>query len=603
MTRASHWIKGNHQVRIPKRWITFDTESKTEAGENEEIQTFSGGAAFRWRRGLKTGNHLEGATFAGPGELWSWVAEHCRPGQRTICVAHNLGYDVRISRALDLLPKLGFSLEWCNLDRNVSAMTWRSSQGTLILCDLFTWIPKPLFEIGNMVGLPKLRMPGNGASKEAWDTYCSRDAEIVYAAVQELVDFVERENLGNWQPTGAGMAYSTWRHKFMSHKVLVHDNVRVLDAEREAMHTGRAEAWRHGDLAGDTWHEVDLRSAYTRIASECELPAKHKFSHGPVTQAQYEDLSSIYRVLCHARVTTDKPIVPFYTGERTIWPVGTFDTWLWDVEVNELLAENQGVAILAVECYVKAAVLQDWATWTLAVTGGHTADASAVVRSWTKHSGRALIGRLSLRVPSWEMYGGNPQVDAGISYSVDYETLDIRRMMHIGDKTFMETERLEGRDSVPQITGWIMAECRIRLKWAMDAAGYDNIAHVDTDSVLVNSRGLRNMRDYYGATFKHMWQVKATWNYLTVYGPRNIRAGRDRKVAGVPKGAREIEPNVFIGEKWRGLAADMQNGRAGAVTVVPGRWEVKVDDPRRRDDPHGEGRTIAVRVNLDGYCD
>lgn len=603
MTRASHWIKSNHQARIPKRWITFDTESKTEAGDNEEIQTFGSGAAFRWRRGLKTGIHLERATFTTPEELWLWVAEHCKPGQRTICVAHNLGHDVRISRALDLLPQLGFSLEWCNLDRNVSAMTWRSDKGTLILCDLFTWIPKPLFEIGNMVGLPKLRMPGNGASKEAWDTYCTRDAEIVYAAVQELVDFVEAENLGNWQPTGAGMAYSTWRHRFMSHQVLVHDNLRVLDAEREAMHTGRAEAWRHGDLMGDTWHEVDLRSAYTRIASECELPSKWKFSHGPTTLSQYEDLSSIYRVLVHARVTTDRPIVPFYTGERTIWPVGTFDTWLWDVEVNELLAESQDVSILAVECYVKAAVLQDWATWTLAVTNGDTANASAVVRSWTKHSGRALIGRLSLRVPSWELYGGNPEIDAGISYNVDFNTLDVHRMMHIGDKTFVETDRLEGRDSVPQITGWIMAECRVRLKWAMDAAGLENIAHVDTDCVLVNSEGLRRMRQVYGATFRHMWQIKATWNYLTVYGPRNLRAGRDRKVAGVPKGAKEIEPNVFIGEKWRGLAADMQNGRAGAVTVVPGRWEVKVDDPRRRDHPTIEGHTTAIRVNLDGYCD
>lgn len=600
-TRASHWIKANHHARIPKRWVTFDTESTTEVGDNEEIQTFASGAAFRWRRDLRTGIHLERSTFASPEDLWSWVAEHCRSGVRTICVAHNLSYDVRISSALDVLPELGFSLEWCNLDRNVSAMTWRSDIGTLILCDLFTWIPKPLFEIGNMVGLPKLKMPSNGASKEAWDTYCLRDAEIVHAAVQELVDFVEKENLGNWQPTGAGMAYSTWRHKFMSHKVLVHDDERVLSAEREAMHTGRAEAWRHGVLNGDTWYEVDLRSAYTRIASECELPAKHKFSHGPVSQGQYEELSSIYRVLAHARVTADKPVVPFYTGDRTIWPVGTFDTWLWDVEVNELLAENQHVSITAVECYTKNPVLQDWARWTLDVTNGDTANASPVVRSWTKHSGRALIGRLSLRVPSWEMYGGNPYGEAGISYDVEYDTLDVKRMMHIGDKTFVESARLEGRDSVPQITGWIMAECRVRLWWAMCAAGFENIAHVDTDSVLVNAEGLRRLREHYGASFKHMWQVKATWNYMTVYGPRNLRAGRDRKVSGVPKGAKEIQPNVFVGEKWRGLAADMASGRAGAVTVVPGRWEMAIEDPRRLSAAGAGGLTVAIAVDLNGY--
>jgi hypothetical protein len=98
-----------------------------------------------------------------------------------------------------------------------------------------------------------------------------------------------------------------------------------------------------------------------------------------------------------------------------------------------------------------------------------------------------------------------------------------------------------------------------------------------------------------------MWQVKATWNYMTVYGPRNLRVGRDRKVAGVPKSAKEVKPNVFTGERWRGLAGDMSAGRADAVTITPGHWEMNVEDPRRRDDPSGGGRTTAIHVNLDGY--
>ena len=148
-----------------------------------------------------------------------------------------------------------------------------------------------------------------------------------------------------------------------------------------------------------------------------------------------------------------------------------------------------------------------------------------------------------------------------------------------------------------------MAECRIRLWWAMCTAGFENIAHVDTDSVLVNAEGLRRIRADYGSAFRHMWQVKSTWNYLTVYGPRNLRTGRDRKVAGVPKSAKEISPNVFVGEKWRGLAGDMEDGRFNAVTVLPGRWEIQMGDPRRLDDASGGGRTRPIRVDLDGYVD
>jgi len=596
MTRAAHWVKNNHQVRIPKRWISFDTESLTEVGENEEVQTWRSGAAVRWRTDLTKGDAAERRRFASAQEIWGWISEFCRPGVRTIAVAHNLGYDVRVSRAFDVLPALGFTLEWCNLDRNVSAMTWRSDHGTLVLCDLFTYLPMPLFKIGNLLNLPKLRMPEVSASQEKWDDYCTRDADIVYRAVSDLVAYIDKSQLGNWQPTGAGMAYSTWRHKFMTHKVLVHDNPGVLHDERIAMHTGRAEAWRHGKCKGGPWYEVDMRSAYTHIAAEEELPTKYKFSCGPITQRQYDELAQTFRVLCRVRVDTSTPVAPYDNGERHLWPVGVYETCLWDVEVNELLAEGASVRILGAHVYTRAPILRDWATWVLRVMGGGDVDASPVVEAWAKHCGRALIGRLSLRVPSWEIFGANPMDGAGISFEVSMETGSIRRMMHVGDKTFVETARSEGRDSLPQITGWIMAECRVRLWWAMRAAGLDNIAHVDTDSVLVNALGLSAMRTTYGAGFNRMWQVKSTWPSLLVYGPRNIRAGADRKVSGVPKDAKEVRPNVFTGVKWRGLAGDMMAGRATSVTLLPGHWELNASDPRRLSAAGDGGLTVAIRV-------
>jgi len=106
-----------------------------------------------------------------------------------------------------------------------------------------------------------------------------------------------------------------------------------------------------------------MRTAYTHIAAESELPTKYKFTTGAITTRQYEELSSRYRVLCLCDVSTDLPVVPYHNGERTLWPVGRFTTWLWDVEVNELLGEGQGVRILRSHVYTKAPILGDWAHW------------------------------------------------------------------------------------------------------------------------------------------------------------------------------------------------------------------------------------------------
>lgn len=581
---------------MPKRWVAFDTESRRTKVGKGEVQDWAMGTAIRWRRALKRGDYAEGEVFRDPADLWRWVADYCRPGERTVCAAHNLGYDVRISGLLYHLPALGFRLEWCNLDRNVSSMTWRSAMGTLVFMDTFTWLPMPLSKVAGLVGMEKLKMPRDNANLDEWSRYCMRDTEIVARAVNGICDFIEAEDLGNWQPTGAGMAYSTWRHKFMTEKVLVHDNVDALAAERAAMHTGRAEAWRHGELTKDTWYEVDMRSAYTRIAAECELPRKLHYVTGALSIRQYEDLTTRFRVLCLCDVDTDTPCAPTQVDGRTLWPIGRYTSWLWDVEINELLGSGAKVRIRKACVYIKAPILADWGHWVLDIINGQRPNVPPVAQAWAKHCGRALIGRLSLRAPKWEKYGGNPTGDVGITYDVSYDTGKVSRMMHVGDETLVETERVEGRDSLPQATGWIMAECRVRLWWAMCAAGLENIAHVDTDCVLVNKAGYKRMRDAYGASFRALWQVKGTYGHVHVYGPRNLRVGRQRKLAGVPSRAVEVSPGVFSGELWRGLATDVAAGRAGQVTITQATWSVQNVDRRRRDAVGGQTYTDAIRL-------
>lgn len=584
--RAAHWIRQNHQCRIPSRWIAFDTESCSTYQGDTEIQTWAMGCAIRWRTDLKRPREPETGIFDSALDLWEWVSDHCRSNMRTVAWAHNLGYDVRIAQALNILPKLGWRLEWCNLDRNVSAMTWRSDRGTLVLADTWTWVPSDLASIARSVGIRKLKMPPHDARRYRWEKYCARDAEIVYHVVSDLVSYIKDNDLGNWQPTGAGMSYATWRHKFLRHKILVHDDTDVIAAERAAMHTGRAEAWKHGMLEDTTWIECDMRNAYVTIASECDLPVKLKYRTGAISLAQYDTLKSSYRCLCLCAVKTDTPVVPYHNGTRTIWPVGHFQTWLWDTEIDLLRDAGQSVSLRQCIVYTRAPILQEWALFVLSALRDPSDQISPVVKTWLKHCSRALIGRLALRVTRWEHFGDNPMGDAHISHYIDMATGEAHRLLHVGAQTFQASARVEGRDSLPQVTGWIMAECRSRLWRAMTTAGLNDLAHVDTDSVLVSRTGLKRLQAHYGDLFDQYWQVKGARRRVTVYGPRNYRWGPVRKSAGIPVKATETAPNVFTGESWAGVSACLERGLADAVAIAPGKWTITTSDPRRCD---GEG--------------
>jgi hypothetical protein len=592
-TRRSHWIRQNHQERMPPRMVAFDTESESSYDDEVETQEWKVGCAIRWRTDLKASDAHEGRVFENPREFWTWVSDFTRNGTRTVVWAHNLGHDIRISRMFEILPTLGFRLEWCNLDRNISSATWRSDHGTIVLADTWTWIPLPLNVIAPQVGMVKYEMPARGAEDSEWARYCMRDAEILYNVCRILMAFVSSEGLGNWQPTGAGMAYATWRHKFLRHKVLVHDDRDAIQAERIAMHTGRAEAWRHGEIWGEKWTEIDLRTAYLRIAAECELPRKLHMHHGALSVRQFQTLRARFSVLSRVTVTQELPILPMKTTSRHLWPVGTFDTWVWDNELSMALEYGAEVKIHECYTYAKAPILQDWARWVLAILQDETGMVHPIVRTHVKHCARALIGRIALRAPHWEYYGENIEGITGITHMVFPASETTCRMLHVGQDTLIETSRMEGKDSLPMVTGWIMAECRTRLWDAMYIAGLDNLAHVDTDSVLVNSAGLGNMAKRYGDAFRDAWAVKGTWKRLDIYGPRQYYRGDQRVAAGIPAKAAQVAPGEFAGERWSALASDLERGSAGSVTVSPGQWAMRRQDPRRDDSPGVPGRTVA----------
>ncbi len=289
-------------------------------------------------------------------------------------------------------------------------------------------------------------------------------------------------------------------------------------------------------------------------------------------------------------------MAPVRVDGRHIWPVGTYETWLWDTEVNAAIRSGASVQIMDSYAYASAPILREWALWVMSVLHDQEDEYDPVARTWLKHCSRALIGRLSLRVPAWEMFGSNPEGITGITHMTDAGTGVTHRLMHVGDQTLIETARAEGRDSLPQVTGWIMAECRVRLWDAMNAAGLDNIAHVDTDSLLVNRAGLARLREHYGQDYGRLWCEKGSYRQLDVRGPRCYFRDGARVAAGVPVRATETAPGVYEGEKWRATAADLEESQGAVVTVERGTWTLRSGDPRRAGAPGVTTMTVPYVV-------
>jgi hypothetical protein len=524
------------------------------------------------------------------------VDAFCRPGRRVVLWAYDLAQQIRISQALVHLPSLGWDLNRIVLERTAAWASLLDGKRSLMLCDLKAWAPVEFGKIAADVtgGI------GNPFVFEAGTQFHRSNTElrttVIREAVLQILNWIEGENLGPFRPTGSGQSYAAFRRRFSTHKLLVHDDTDRLSLERAAMHTGRCEAWRHGVLNDGPYVEYDMQAAYCHIAAECDVPTLAVASGGVRTVKQVEADMKRYAVLCDVTVTTDVPCVPARHGGRTLWPVGTFRTALWDTELQLAFGYATDVRIHACYRYLRGPALRVFAEYVLEGMDAQTNVYGLVTHRVFKHWSRCLVGRLGLRYRAWEDFGRQDTPDLRLVRYVDTDDGVMTDMLIAGHKRMILADMAESPESLPQIPSWIMAECRRRLWETMTSVGLHSVVYVDTDSIVVQLLGDKPSLTQPSAEWPDIWTHKGAYASMTIYGPRNLVAHNQRRVAGLPLTARQVAPLEFSGNVMRSVKESMRSGQLDCVATIPRKFVLDAPDLRRQHLPDGRTEPFTVKL-------
>lgn len=590
-TRA-HYIRHNQVTRVPRAFIYLDSEAVEHDEATSHVQTFRLAVAAIDRRY----HHREGwrerewCDFRSPVEIWEWVTSQCHDKARTILVCHNLAYDLRITDAFVTLLAAGWCLQSIRLDATQASAEWKLGTKTLVMVDSTSWVNQSLDRIGQLLNLPKFDLPAWDDTEEAWFARCRRDVEIMAAMYRRLIDWVREEDLGNWKPTGAGQSWAAYRHRFLTHRVLVHEDDEARAAEREAGWTGRCEAWRWGKLKGGPFTEWDYSAAYARIGAECSVPIRLAGEVTGYRRAAFFAGKRKSAMLAQVTVSTDVPTVPCRHDDHIVWPTGTFDTTLWDTEIDLALEHGATVTPHRIWSYYSRPAVSDFCRWCLAILDAPEGTYDPIVRAAVKHWSRALIGRFGSRYATWETCGEMPWSDVSLGRVLDPDTGEVWRALQLGTQLRRQTALLESADAVPSVMTWVMAEARVRLFRASLSAGTGNVAYLDTDSLIVGATGHQALLAAQIPGFR----VKSQWQNVEVLGPRQLILQGRLRAAGVPKTAHRVDETTWEGDVWSGLATSIAAGEPDRVRISPRRVTLRGTDTRRRRDTDGRTYPLAV---------
>lgn len=579
----SHYIKENHNTRVPQRYIYLDTESVTETIDEVDYQSWRLGVTTfdGWNDHKKVAIEPETQRWSTPGDLWGYVNSKCRRRSRTVLIAHNLAYDMRIARAFFDLPNIGWSISRLGLHEKSLSVTWKRADGATLVCvDSYAWLPMSLEKIASTIGTQKEPLPAN-TDTEGWWERCERDVDILRTACRQLWDMVTQGDMGNWQRTGAGMAWANWRHQHYTHRVVVHDDPLAREAEIYATYTGRCEAWEWGRFVGGPWTEWDLPLAYPRIAATSNIPVAlmGRHSHVPGWVLDQQKESERWLVYCDVRL--DTPCLPSRSNEGINWPVGEIKGWFWDCEIRLAVEEGANVQMGEGYRYKAAPALKAWAEWIIGVSEGELPGYTALQRAAIKHWGRALIGRFAVKYRSWDYWGEGVAGEVGLNTIVDMERQISEDYLHLGPETYKSGDELYGADTCPFVQGYIMAEARVRLWHIATTAGLDEVAYMDTDSCITTPLGSERIAAAVARDGLYGARPKARATQLDIYGPRQLILNGTPRISGLPSGAKHTDALKYAGQRWESLQTALRRDRGDRVVVSPQSYLISGSDSRR----------------------
>lgn len=481
---------------------------------------------------------------------------------------HNIGFDLRVINLFHYLHDLGFSSKPPII--NERAFIWTASvpNHKLTVLDTANFAVHSVKQLGKDMGYSKIDVNFTQVSDNELMTYCIRDTEIVEKFVCSYIKFIRENDLGNFKTTLASQALLAWRHRFMTAKVILHSNKTAIDAERDSYHGGRVECFHIGVLPKQLYYNLDINSMYPFIMSTMKLPFRlENISNENRIKTLHYWVQKRY-VIAKVIVETNTPCYPVYFNKRLVFPVGKFAVTLHNEEIKQALLHNEIKYIEKVYIYNSGILFKDYVDFFYSVKVSSKLNGNSSWEFIAKILLNALYGKFGQTYVSrvitdiadtnqiWRLPYSIPENKSRGQYVCWY------------DKLMFEQKQGETSHSFPAIAGSITAYARMLLWSYIERAQLHNVYYADTDSLIVNESGYRNLLPYISSTQLGMLKLVSQSEYLEIRGCKDYQFGEEDKTKGKRKDAIVLSPNSWEQSQFEGILQWMNKGAAGGPVVT-----------------------------------
>lgn len=563
--RRAHYLKPNATSETVQQAIWFDTETDLHKVAHDKMEHWLrfGWACYRRRLNDAKWSEPEWFRFNTIKMFWDWALNHTRDKTKLYMFCHNTSFDLPVLNTFKMMVDAEYKLKVAIIDSPPTILRYRNRKRSVSIVDTLNIWRMPLADLGKHVGLAKLDMPQENAPQEAWDTYGKRDVEVIMQACLLWWDWLHKNDMGGFSCTLASQAMRVYRHKYMTHPIMIDDHVDAIEVSRQAFHGGRCECFRIGTFVGE-FTLLDVNSMYPFVMATCAMPTKLQSVSRRVTIGDLTSLIKRFAVVAHVQVETREPFAAVYSNGKLIFPVGQFECHLTTPDILYALERGYIKTVRMAAFYESAVCFSKFVNELY----GHRLQAEQdgdTIQAWQfKILMNSFYGKFGQRGNIWTTCGTADVNVIDREIVIDYDTKQFTVYRTFGGIVQRLSKEGESQDSHPAIAAHVTAYARNYLFQLIQRAKIENCLYADTDSLLVTREGLERLIDCVGHNELGKLKIEGQYTRVKLYGCKDYAFDNKIKTKGIRKNAVQVDVNTFSQERWSSLRGLIREGNLNA---------------------------------------
>ena len=572
MQNKAHKFRSNHLLNMQDRFIFFDTETKiTKTGKiydpsydyekDYEEQELKVGWATYYNHKTKIEIHK---LFDNANGFWDFVESKIE--KRLYLYAHNMDFDFKQVNGFEQLIKdRGWELKSYYIEGKSFIIRMKKDKKNLIILDTMNYSPTSLKDIGESIGLDKMEIDFKKCTDKELSTYCFNDVQIIKIYLQNLIRFLEDDDLSMLKNTSSSLAFNVFRHKFYDENepIYIHADDKVIDLERKSFKGGITDCMKVGrynekNVKGKKLYKLDFASMYPAEMKQHKYPFNKRPYIGSVDVKGMKELLKTYHVIAQIDFYLPKDKAYILTkgkigkSKKCCFAWGDMIETLCTPEIEYVIKNGVIKSIRGVCVYDKKDIFSEYVDFFYGKRLYYREKKNKCFENLCKLFLNGLFGKFSQKQMNFEVL--KKDMDDFDFINLSYKklkqkvikkgdiidnTIDKVTLIQIGKKLVRCTKTDENSfDSFVAISSMVTSYGRMKLIQMIEQAGRENVYYLDTDCLIVNEAGyiaLEEHIDLSGKKTLGKLELEGTSTDSIFYRPKYYIFGEEQKCKGVKK--------------------------------------------------------------------